>query len=176
MISLATEPLLVLRSQQLPCDNATYEQEHCEVGQNCAMAGIVPWFVTVDVGRDDAVEIAEPDHDAHGHAALVDAFDVVGCPDYGVSHARKGFMLANEARDPCLCCWVGDLPGVDAHRCEVHSDILDGIVLAADKHAEAKDAEQTDADIAEPTLTTSVCQPADENCADCGASIWGDGK
>lgn len=41
----------------------------------------------VDVGGDDAVEVAPADDEAHGDAALVDAFGVVGGPDDGVGDA-----------------------------------------------------------------------------------------
>ena len=44
-------------------------------------------FGLVDVGGDDAVEVAPADDEAQGDAALVDAFGVVGGPDDGVGDA-----------------------------------------------------------------------------------------
>ena len=41
----------------------------------------------VDVGGDDTIEVAPADDEAHGDAALVDAFGVVGGPDDGVGDA-----------------------------------------------------------------------------------------
>lgn len=44
-------------------------------------------FGLIDVRRDDAVEVAPADDEAHGDAAFVDAFGVVGCPDDDVGDA-----------------------------------------------------------------------------------------
>lgn len=41
----------------------------------------------VDVGADDAVQIAPTYHEAHCYATLVDAFSVIGHPDDGIGDA-----------------------------------------------------------------------------------------
>ena len=50
----------------------------------------------VDVGGDDAVEVAPADDEAHRDAALVDAFGVVGRPDDGVGDAGVDAQGAEE--------------------------------------------------------------------------------
>lgn len=69
------------------------------------MTGEEAWGVpaAVDVGGDDAVEVAPADDEADGDAALVDAFDVVGGPGDGVGDA-----------------------GVDSEGAEVDAGVLDG--------------------------------------------------
>ena len=53
-------------------DGAT-QQEYCEIGQDGGMAGIEMWCVrtTIDIGRDNSVEIAPSDDDSEGDATLI---------------------------------------------------------------------------------------------------------
>ena len=73
--------------------HAAAEEEDGQVGEDDAVALAVEGgvFGLVDVGGDDAVEVAPADHEAHGDAALVDAFGVVGGPDDGVGDASGRF-------------------------------------------------------------------------------------
>lgn len=81
--------LRVLPPQQEILQNTAAEQEEGEVSEDDAVARAVEGRVrgAVDVGGDDAVEVAPAYDDAHGDAALVDAFGVVGAPDDGVGDA-----------------------------------------------------------------------------------------
>ncbi len=69
--------------------DAAAEEEDGQVGQNDAVTGSVLGgvFGLVDVGADDAVEVAPADYETHCYAALVHTFCVVGYPDYGVGDA-----------------------------------------------------------------------------------------
>ena len=66
---------------------ATEGQEDNEVGDDDRVAETVLGFVLdpVDVAAHDAVEVAPADNKTEGHAALVDAFRVVGGPETGLA-------------------------------------------------------------------------------------------
>ena len=89
MIPAAGPPLGVFPPQRPILQQAAPEQEDGQVGEHDAVAAAVQGRVCglVDVGGDDAVEVAPADDEAHGDAALVDAFGVVGGPDDGVGDA-----------------------------------------------------------------------------------------
>ena len=98
VIPAAGPPLPILPLQQRILQHAAPEQEDCQVAQYDAVALSVQWgvFGLVDVGGDDAVEVAPADDEAQGYAALVDAFRVVGGPDDGVGDARVDAHCAEE--------------------------------------------------------------------------------
>ena len=68
------------------------------------MARVETWLRAVDIGGNDAVEVAPADNNTHCDAAFVDAFDVVGGPDYGVGDAVE--VVVNRA---------SSVEGMDGH-------------------------------------------------------------
>ena len=94
----------------------------------------------VDVGTDDAVQIAPADDEAEHDAALVHALGVVGGPGDGVGDA-----------------------GVDAQGAEERAGVLDAGLLRAEQHGEAGDAEGGDEDIAEAAAFGAVCYEPDRD-------------
>lgn len=117
------------------------------------MAGIELRPIAVDIGRHNTIQVAPADDKAERYAALVDALDIVRGPDDGVCNAR-----------------------VYAERTKVDASVLDGVVLTAQLHYEADDADQADSDIAQASLLSFVRQPADEDCEDCRSCVWRDAE
>ena len=143
--------------------HAAAEQKHGHVSDNDAVALAVQGRGAglVYVCGDDAVEVAPADDEAHGDAAFVDAFGIVGGPDHGVGDA-----------------------GVDAHGAEEGAGIADaggapegnaGISLLfcggsgfdggfwreggnapGYEHGKAGHAEERGEDVAEASLTCSI--------------------
>ena len=89
IIPPATPPLLILPLQQKIHQHASAEQEDGQIGQHDAVALSVQGAGSrlVDVGGDDAVEVAPADDEAHRYTAFVYAFGVVGSPDDDVGDA-----------------------------------------------------------------------------------------
>lgn len=98
VIPSASPPLPILLLQQQIHEHAPAEEEDDQVGQHDAVALAVQGavFRLVDVGGDDAVEVAPADDEAHGDAAFVDAFGVVGGPDDDVGDAGVDSQGAKE--------------------------------------------------------------------------------
>jgi hypothetical protein len=94
--------LLILIDQQKPLEQTAAQEEQSEIGQDGAMAGQESRRIlaAVDIGGDDAVEVAPADDEANGDAALVDAFDVVGRP--GDCVADAGIDAEGAEVDACV--------------------------------------------------------------------------
>ncbi len=89
IIPPASPPLPIFIPQQHILQYTAAEEEDGQVGQDDAVTFSVlrRVFGLIDVGADDAVEVAPADDETHRYATLVDAFGVVGDPDYGVGDA-----------------------------------------------------------------------------------------
>ena len=86
MISFASQSCLVLPDQQEVREEAATEQEKDQISKHHAMAGeeLGRLLCNVDVGADDAIEIAPSNDESYGNTTFVDTFDVIGRPSDGI--------------------------------------------------------------------------------------------
>lgn len=98
VIPPAGPPLRVLVLQQCILQHAPPEQEDCEVAKDDTVALPVERGVLflIDIGTDDAVQVAEADDKSQRDASFVNPFCVVARPDYGVCDTRIDSESAEE--------------------------------------------------------------------------------
>lgn len=154
-IPRATLPLLILPRQQYPCNNTPTKQKQRQIRQHNPMPKFEPRFIlrAVNIRAHHAIEVSPPDNEAERDTALVHAFEVVGRPGDGVRDA-----------------------GVDAHGAEERACVLDAWRAGAEEHGEAYDAEEGHDDVAETALLGAICDPADEDGANCCYGVGWDGE
>lgn len=104
----------------------------------------------VDVGRDDAVEVAPADDHAEHEGALEGALGVVVEPGERVGDGR-----------------------VDARGAEEGAGVLDLEVVGAEEHDEAGHADEHGEDVAVATVAGVIGEEADGDGADGGDSVGG---
>lgn len=125
------------------------QQEQRQIGEYNSMTKFVARSIlcTVDVARHNTVQIAPSDHESQGHTAFVNALGVVCAPGDRVGDA-----------------WI------DTERSEESSSVFDpgSVVASTQKHGEAGDAQERDADVAPAAILGAISIPADQDGQDGG--------
>jgi len=107
----------------------------------------------VDVGRDDAVQIAPSNDKPKDYTALVNTFAIVANPGYGIGDAREDTAGAEEG-----------------------SKVFEMRVLDNKKHCKADHTNGSNTDVAETTLAFAISNPADKYGQDSSCSVDRDSK
>jgi len=170
MVSLVIPSFLVLGLQAKVCDDATNRKEEDHVGEDDSVPSPIIWLDrvsaqtsrnkrrqrtatylvlrSVDVARDNSVQIANADRHADSNTPLVDSFDVVCSPGDSIRYA-----------------------GINAESSKKSASIFDVWICGAEQHTEADNSQEGYADVAPSALLGAIGQPTDEDGQDSSGSV-----
>lgn len=141
-------------------DRAT-EEEHRKVPQDCTVAGVEVGgvFSSVDIGRDDAIEVTPANHDTKRHTSLVDSCPICQCIVIWPWNNVKNFTLDIVARPSDR---VGDRR-IDSGCAEESSCVPSARSLCSQQHRETDSTNRRHNDVANASSPSSVGNPADKD-------------
>ena len=138
VISLALSSQLILPHQQKFQQDASSKQTDDHVRHYNTMTSRKFWRLEIDIRTDNPIQISPPNHEAEHNSTLIDSFDIVGHPGYGVCNARINPQCTKES-----------------------SSVLDAGLLRTKEHRETGYAKEGDADVAETTTLGAICDESD---------------